>query len=150
MKVPNILAVLLVLPFVWFFVACEKQSSFDIDSAIDVRVKSFTEVGVQVSGNVSITLQPSNDTLNNNIDFMLAPGSEIVFSSGSDGEVVVNLDTLWVEAGVAKLYRVSEGTRVPEDRFCEVWPDRRECLIEPAPEEEPDGNGEGDGNGSEP
>lgn len=149
MKMKTRLSILSMLSIILFIFGwgCEKSSVFDRESAIEVRIKSSEFVTVQIDGNIRTELLGSKDTLGSYLGFMLMEGARISFSGSQvDGQVIVNLDTLALASGTTITYVVSENTRVPEDRFCEVWPDRRECVVEPAPdEEEPDGDGNGDG-----
>lgn len=145
LSILSILSIILLI-FGW---GCEKSTVFDRDSAIKVRIKSSELVTVQIDGNIRTELLGSTDSVNRYLGFMLLEGSRISFSGMQvDGEVIVNLDTLVLVSGATITYVVSESTRVPEDRFCEVWPELRECFTEPAPDEdEPDGDGEGNGDG---
>lgn len=148
------LSTLSILPIILlvFGLGCEKTDVFNPESAIEIRIKSSESVTVQIDGNIRMELLGSKDTLGSYLGFTLLEGARISFSGPqADGKVIVNLDTLALASGSTITYVVSENTRVPEDRFCEVWPDLRECATQTAPEEEePDGDGEGNGDGSEP
>lgn len=141
MKLEHIKRTWIVIPILLAFMSCEKESAFDFNSAMEVRIKSSTNVTVQVGGNISMQLPASNDTLSNHVDFLLAPGTEILFLRSGNGEVIINLDTLRLQEGVTASYVISETTRVPDGRICEVWPELRECVPEAEPEEGAPDNG---------
>lgn len=144
----SILSILSIILLV-FGLGCEKTDAFNPESAIEIRIRSSESVTVQIDGNIRTKLLGSKDTLGHYLGFVFLEGTRINFSESQiDGHVIVNLDTLALASGSTITYVVSENTRVPEDRFCEVWPDLRECASQTAPDdEEPDGDGEGNGDG---
>ena len=112
---------LLVIFFMVIVASCEKETPFSPESSVVIRIRTSVDVGVQF-GDFSerLTVDPGV------LDIVLLKGAKLEFFGENEGEVIVNLDTLVVQNGDHLVYVVTEETKVPEQKECEVWPER--CL----------------------
>lgn len=101
------------------FGRCEKGQDFNPDEAVEIRISA------SIPTYISFGSYEGQLTDTDTVDVVLVKGTEIeLLGLQGNGNVKINLNAISINQGEEKTYVVSDETTVPEDRVCEVWPER--------------------------